>query len=166
MKSSSSWPEGDPLVAKGQMRIQQMNEPSDTGSACSCCGTTVVLACSGASNVGHLSDLAARELTGRGVARMGCLAGAAARAAGTLNALQPASLIVVVDGCATQCGRRTVMEGGWQNTLFLRADELGMKRGETPVNEENLHRLAVAICRKIGELCRTSNGNSSTSCCE
>ncbi|MGQ9503648.1 MAG: putative zinc-binding protein [Thermogutta sp.] len=138
-----------------------MSNASGKETACSCCGTdVVVLACSGASNVGHLSDLAARELTRRGVARMGCLAGVAARAPKTLTALQRSQLIVVLDGCAMQCGKRTVIEAGYQNGLFLRTDTLGMKRGETPVNEENVQRLATATAEKISEWCQTVVSNS------
>ncbi|HOP77470.1 MAG: putative zinc-binding protein [Thermogutta sp.] len=138
----------------------------DTGQSCPCCqGNVVVLACSGASNVGHLADLATRELTRRGIARMGCLAGVAARLPGTLNVVQQARWIVVLDGCGTQCGTRILKEAGFENVLFLRVDALGMKRGETPVNEENVHRLTDAVCQEIGTLCGTTAQDSTDACC-
>lgn len=109
----------------------------------------MLLACSGASNVGHLTDLAVRELVRRGVARMGCLAGVASRHEVTRKALREAQWIVVLDGCPGECARRCVTQAGIENALFLRADLLGMKRGITPVNEENVRRLADAVCQEL-----------------
>ena len=129
-----------------------MNAEAAPQSACACFGTDVVLlACSGASNVGHLSDLAARELTRRGAARMGCLAGVGGRSPGTLNTLRQARRIVVLDGCGSECGRHALTDAGFEGFVHLRVDKMGMKRGETPVTEENVRRLADAVCRQIAE---------------
>lgn len=133
-----------------------MDETSTPRTACSCCdGAVILLACSGASNVGHLSDLAVRELVRRGVARMGCLAGVAGGHPATRKALQEARWIVVLDGCEGECGRHCVTQAGYQNVSFLRADVLGMKRGITPVDEQNVRRLADAVCGELAKLPKT-----------
>lgn len=133
---------------------------------CACCGTEVaVLACSGASNLGHLADLAARELSRRGSARMGCLAGIGVGAAGSINAVRNARRVVVIDGCPTQCGRRALERAGLTEFVSVRVDQLGFKRGQSPVTQENVQRIADEVCRILSEG-PPSAGVKDSACCE
>ncbi|MBC7335443.1 MAG: putative zinc-binding protein [Clostridia bacterium] len=133
---------------------------------CACCGTEVaVLACSGVSNLGHLADLAARELSHRGSARMGCLAGIGAGAAGSISAVRNARRVLVIDGCPTQCGRRTLERAGLTEFVSIRVDQLGFKRGESPVTQENVQRIADEVCR-ILSAGRPAEGEADSACCQ
>jgi len=133
---------------------------------CACCGTEVaVLACSGASNLGHLADLAARELSRRGSARMGCLAGIGAGAAGSISAVRNARRVLVIDGCPTQCGRRTLERAGFTEFVCVRVDQLGFKRGESPVTPKNVQRIADEVCHILSEG-RSAEGEGDSACCQ
>ncbi|WP_347246588.1 putative zinc-binding protein [Thermogutta sp.] len=133
--------------------------------ACACKGANiVVLACSGASNLGHLADLAARELGRRGVARMGCLAGIGAGAAGSTGAVHKARRVLVIDGCPTQCGRHTLERAGFTELLCVRVDQLGFKRGESPVTQENVQRIADQVSRILSADAPSAGGGDSPCC--
>jgi len=81
-----------------------------TSSQAACCGAAprLIFACSGAADVGKLSDLAARELTAAGAGKMFCLAGIGGRVSGIMATTEAAQAILAIDGCPLDCAKKTL----------------------------------------------------------
>jgi len=110
-----------------------------------CCGAQVLIfACSGASNVGQLTDLAARKITQEGWARMGCLAAVAAHVPSTEEAARAAETLLVLDGCPFSCAKKTVEQAGVEHIHHLLLSNLGLLRGKADVSTENIDRVVHA----------------------
>lgn len=65
----------------------------------------MILACSGGSNVGQLSNQAAVELTQEGIGKMFCLAGIGGQLSGLVRSARDATMMVVIDGCEVGCAK-------------------------------------------------------------
>ena len=128
-------------------------EPS-AGISCNCGSgePALVVACSGASDVGEIADHAARRLAREGVAQMYCLAGVGARLAGMVETAKSASGLLVIDGCATACGKHAVKGAGIGNFLHLQIRDLGLVKGSTPVDDAAVERVA-SRARDMIEAC-------------
>lgn len=70
---------------------------------CSSNGNIMILACSGGSNVGQLSNQAAVELTQEGFGKMFCLAGIGGQLSGFVQSAKDVPMMVVIDGCQVGC---------------------------------------------------------------
>lgn len=106
-------------------------------SACGCSAAPkLIFSCSGAADVGHISDLAARKLTAEGAGKMFCLAGVGGRVSGIMASTQAAQAILAIDGCPLDCARKTLEEAGFTRFEHLRLADLGMEKGKTPATEE------------------------------
>jgi uncharacterized metal-binding protein len=104
---------------------------------CACCAAPkLIFACSGAADVGHITDLASRKLTVEGAGKMFCLAGVGGRVSGILASTQAAQSILAIDGCPLDCARKTLEEAGFQKFEHLRLVDMGMEKGKTPATEE------------------------------
>ena len=68
-------------------------------------GTTMILACSGGSNVGQLANQAAIELTEEGYGKMSCLAGVGGHLSGFVQSARDVDRVVLIDGCEKACGK-------------------------------------------------------------
>lgn len=116
--------------------MADQNTPSP---ACACSAAPkLIFACSGAADVGHVSDLAARKLTAEGVGKMFCLAGVGGRVSGIIATTQAAESILAIDGCQLDCVRKTLEEAGFTKFEHLRLNDLGMEKGKTPASDENV----------------------------
>ncbi|UCG32879.1 MAG: putative zinc-binding protein [Phycisphaerales bacterium] len=105
-----------------------MSEPS----GCECLsGPTLIFACSGAADVGEISDLAARKLTKDGVGKMFCLAGVGGRVGGIMDKTKAARRVLAIDGCQLDCARLTLELADIQDFSHLRITDLGMEKGKT-----------------------------------
>ena len=129
-----------------------MSEPS--GRNCSS-GPTLVFACSGAADVGEVSDLAARNLNKDGVGSMFCLAGVGGHVSGIMDKTRAASRIMAIDGCQLDCARLTLEGAGIKDFSHLRVTNLGMEKGKTPVTPEAV---AQVTCRAQSLLSGESTG--------
>ncbi len=82
----------------------------------SCCETsgavTMLLPCSGGSNVGQLANRAAVELTTEGFGKIFCLAGIGGRLSGFVQSAKDAQSVIVIDGCEIGCGKATLQGAG------------------------------------------------------
>jgi uncharacterized metal-binding protein len=103
-----------------------------------------VLACSGASDLGELSDKVARKLRSNGIYQMKCLAMLAAEHNEVAESLKNGETLVI-DGCPVDCGRKIMEEAWLTNYQYLRLTDLGYIKGQTPVNEETVNK----ICDQI-----------------
>jgi len=104
-------------------------------SNCSCGGTRLIYACSGAADVGEISDRVARSLRDESFAKMSCLAGIGADLKGFIESAQGACGNVTIDGCQIACAKKTLERVGIEATSFILTD-WGYKKGETPATEE------------------------------
>ena len=108
------------------------------------CGTAprLIFACSGAADVGHLSDLAARKLSAEGAGRMFCLAGIGGRVRGVLATTEAAAAVLAIDGCPLDCAKKSLEEAGFNDFEHLRLSDLGMEKGKSPVTDERVGEVA------------------------
>jgi uncharacterized metal-binding protein len=110
----------------------------------------LLFACSGASDVGHLTDLAARALAKDGVGKMYCLAGIGGRVEPMMNLTRSAKTLVALDGCAQECARKTLELGGFSGFEHLKLADLGFTKGQSPATPENVQ----AVVAKAAVLLR------------
>lgn len=111
---------------------------AETSNQPTCCGAApkLIFACSGAADVGQISDLAARRLSAEGAGKMFCLAGVGGRVSGIMATTQAAAAILAIDGCQLDCARKTLETAGFTQFEHLRLTDLGMEKGKTPATEE------------------------------
>lgn len=100
------------------------------------CGTSEfnVVSCSGASDLGQLSDLTARKLRDNKVRKMNCLTLIAIDDQTLIDAFKKAN-VLAIDGCPRDCAKKILKKAGIENFNHLRLTDLGYKKGETPISE-------------------------------
>lgn len=97
-----------------------------------------VVSCSGASDLGQLSDLVARRLRDNNVRKMNCLAMIAIDDKALIESFQSAN-VLVIDGCPVDCGRKILKNAGITEFNHLRLTDLGYLKGKTPPTEDVLN---------------------------
>ena len=109
-----------------------------------CCSAApkLIFACSGAADVGAVADQAARKMTREGVGKMFCLAGIGGRVGGILKSTEAAEAILAIDGCALACTKNSLEQAGFTDFKYLQMADLAMQKGNTPVTEENIAKVA------------------------
>jgi len=110
----------------------------------------LIFACSGASDLGRISDLAARALTKDGVGKMYCLAGIGGRVSGIMENTKAASRIFAIDGCDQDCAKKCLELAGFAQVEQLRLQDLGMEKGKTPVTKKTVSLVADRIRQMAG----------------
>ncbi len=90
----------------------------------------MILACSGASNVGQLSNQAAIELTQEGFGKMFCLAGIGGKLQGFVQSAKDVPQMVAVDGCELGCAKATLEQAGVPLKTYLLLTDLGIKKNK------------------------------------
>ena len=121
---------------------------------CSCSGNTdLMFSCSGAADLAEIGDRAVRTLHKAGDAKMFCLAGIAGKVELIEVNTRGADRILVVDGCDSDCAKKTMEFGGFTEFIHLRVSDLGMEKGKTPVTDE---RIAIVAAKLRGLLGRQS----------
>jgi uncharacterized metal-binding protein len=101
------------------------------------CGVSeyIVIACSGACDLGQITDLVARKLRDNKIRKMNCLAAVGADIKPTIEAFKAANLLLI-DGCPVDCGKKILEKAGIENYKYLRMTDLGYVKGQTPVTDE------------------------------
>ena len=105
-------------------------------------GPKLIFACSGAADVGEISDRAARSMTRNGAGKMFCLAGIAGRIGGIMKMTESASKILAIDGCELDCVKNCLRQAGFEQFEHFRVTDLGMEKGSASVNDENIAKVA------------------------
>jgi uncharacterized metal-binding protein len=90
----------------------------------------MILACSGGSNVGQLSNQAAVELTEEGFGSMYCLAGIGAALSGFIQSARDVDELVVIDGCPVGCARGVLKQQGVPERNYLVVTDLGFEKSK------------------------------------
>jgi uncharacterized metal-binding protein len=108
-------------------------------------GDKLIFACSGAADVGEISDRAARQLTREGKGRMFCLAGLGGRVPPIVDKTKAASRVLALDGCSLDCAKKTLEQAGCTGFHHVRVTDLGMEKGKTPATDANAEVVVVAV---------------------
>ncbi len=114
-------------------------ETKQNEKSCQCGGgEMLVMACSGASDIGCLSDKVARQLRDNGIRSMKCLAMVAADNQPLIQSLKTAN-VLIIDGCSIDCGKKIMDKAGLTNYAYLRLTDHGFQKGQSTVNDENIN---------------------------
>ncbi len=119
---------------------------------CDCSADTrTLLACSGASNVGQITNDVAKELDAAGEARFFCLAGVGGHVGGMIESVRGASQVVVLDGCPVACARKTMEAAGLTNYEYVVVTDLGVEKTHNfNLAADDLARTRAAVRAKLG----------------
>lgn len=129
--------------------------PSDINvinPTCGCSGEGAVFyPCSGGSNVGQISNEAAKALVDRGLGKFSCLAGVGSHGEGFIAAAKRANRIVTLDGCAAKCAYKTLKHAGIEPTLQLVMTDLGIKKDYEQLNpsQEDVNRVVSLVQSRL-----------------
>lgn len=116
---------------------------SDNNCMCQEAGV-LIFPCSGASDVGELSDRVGRKIAQCGQAKMFCLAGIGAHIPGMIESTKAAKKIIAIDGCPVSCAKKTLEHAGFSVTAYNLKD-VGFEKGKTLPTEENIKKAASLI---------------------
>jgi uncharacterized metal-binding protein len=115
----------------------------NTQSKCACNGVTdLMFSCSGAADTAEIGDRAVRALHKAGEAKMYCLAGIAGDVETIVVNSKAASRMLVVDGCDSDCAKKTMQKNGFNDFIHFRVTDTGWEKGKTPATEERVTDIA------------------------
>ena len=95
-------------------------------------GNKLVFACSGAADVGGISDQAARKLAAETPLSLCCTAAVAAEIPAILQRAKEADAILAIDGCNQKCARKILEQAGLSVSTHIELGNLGMDKGKSP----------------------------------
>lgn len=89
---------------------------------------TMILACSGASNLGQLANQAAVELTREGFGKMFCVAAIGAHLPTFVEAAKKSQGLITIDGCAVGCARKILEHAEVPLQAYVVLYDLGIEK--------------------------------------
>lgn len=114
-----------------------------------CCtpgGNIMILACSGGSNVGQLSNQAAIELTQEGFGKMFCLAGIGGHLGGFVQSAKDVPAMVAIDGCEVGCAKAILDHAEIPTKNYLLLTDLGIEKNKDfNLKTEDIQKVKSAI---------------------
>ena len=112
-------------------------------SKCTCNGgPDLLFCCSGAADTAEIADLAVRQLHKAKEAKMFCLAGIAGDVELIVVNSKAANRSLVVDGCDSDCAKKTMQKNGFTDFIHFRVTDVGWEKGKTPVSGERIAQVA------------------------
>lgn len=102
---------------------------NDASTCCTAASDRFVVACSGASNVGQVTNLLAIKMTQQGIARMTCLAALGAHLPAYIESVKDTEL-VVLDGCPVACAKLVVEHAGVKDYKYYVISEIGVDKAK------------------------------------
>ena len=128
----------------------------------------MILACSGGSNVGQLSNQAAVELTQEGFGKMFCLAGIGGHLNGFVQSATDIPQMVAIDGCSLGCAKAILEHTEIPNKGYLVLTDLGIEKNKDfKLKREEIEKVKKAIrevCNQEQAAIPVAEAGSS-SCC-
>lgn len=96
-----------------------------------CCSgeNVLVFACSGGSNVGQITNEAAKQLDREGDGKFFCLIGVAAGVEGILANTRGADRVICLDGCSVACARQALEAAAVPISTYVVATDCGIEKG-------------------------------------
>ncbi|MFC1488390.1 putative zinc-binding protein [Thermodesulfobacteriota bacterium] len=114
-----------------------------------CCtpgGNIMLLACSGGSNVGQLSNQAAIELTQEGFGKMFCLTGIGGHLNGFVQSARDVPAMVAIDGCEVGCAKAILQHSEVPLKNYLVLTELGIEKNKDfKLKAEDIQKVKAAV---------------------
>ena len=106
---------------------------------CSCKGgVSLVFPCSGAADVGEISDRAARSMAAGGIGKMFCLAAIGGNVSGMIASAKGADKVLVIDGCGLDCAKKTMEQRGIDQFIHMRLTDMNMEKSKSPATQERI----------------------------
>ena len=136
-----------------------------------CCApnrNVMILACSGGSNVGQLSNQAAVELTQEGFGKMFCLAGVGGHLGGFVQSAKDVAEMVAIDGCDIGCAKAILEHAEIPLNNYLVLTELGIEKNKDfNLRKEETEKVKEAVKKACGEAAtpQPAAGAGLASCC-
>lgn len=90
--------------------------------------TRTIYACSGGSNVGQISNEAAKQLAIGGFGKFFCLAGVGGTVEKIIDTAHNSDERVVIDGCPMQCAKKIMENKGLKMDRYVVITELGIEK--------------------------------------
>ena len=118
-----------------------------------CCsgGNTILLACSGGSNVGQLTNEAAKKLDIEKAGRFFCLAGVGGHIPGITAAVSAADKVLAIDGCDVACAKKCLDAEGISDYEYIVLTDLGIEKNrDFCLAETDIERVAQVCREKLG----------------
>lgn len=125
-----------------------------------CCDTvaTAVLACSGGSNVGQLTNEAAKQIDSSGQGRFVCLAGIGGHVDGMIASVAGCDRVLVVDGCPLACGRKAMEKAGLSSFNHVVVTDLGIRKAhDFDFSERELNVVLEACRTALNSVCNAED---------
>jgi len=133
-----------------------------------CCvpgGNVMILACSGGSNVGQLTNKVAVELTQEGFGKMYCLAGIGGHLSGFVQSAKDVPQMVAIDGCATCCSKTTLEHAEVPVKSYLILTDLGIEKNKNfQLSRAEMDRVKNAVKEACGRISLPSINDIQTRC--
>ncbi len=129
-------------------------------------GITMILSCSGGSNVGQIANQVAVELTKEGYGKMFCLAGIGGHLSGFVQSARDVDKLVVIDGCDIGCSKAILdhLEIPVEVYLVL-TEKPGLKKNKDfNLKREDIERVKEAV-KQAGKLTKATDGATGSVCC-
>ena len=139
-----------------------------TENCCASDGNIMILACSGGSNVGQLSNQAAIELTREGFGKMFCLAGIGGKLSGFIQSAWDVEKMVVIDGCPVGCAKAILKQAEVPMNNHVVITELGIEKNKNfNLKAEDIAKVKSAIFNTCGisATCPSTLSGKTESCC-
>lgn len=116
----------------------------NTEAQCTCqAAPKLIFPCSGASDVGGLTDRAARQMTLDLAGKMYCLAGIGGRVESIMANTRAAAKVLLIDGCKEECARKTMELAGFSGFAHLQlARDFQFEKGATRVTAARIRQVA------------------------
>jgi len=106
----------------------------------------ILLTCSGASNVGQLSNQAVVELTQEGFGKFFCLAGIGAHLDKFVQSAKNNPEVVVIDGCPVGCAKRVVEHAEIPINKYLVVTKFGIEKNHIlEIKKEEIKKVKLAV---------------------
>ena len=133
-----------------------------------CCqsnNSVMILACSGGSNVGQLSNQAAIELTQEGYGKMFCLAGIGGQLSGFVQSAKDVPNLVAIDGCQVGCAKAILDQAGIAPARYIvLTDNPGIEKNKDfDLKRDDIDQVKSAV--KALPLAERSGAASVGGCC-
>lgn len=112
----------------------------------------MILACSGGSNVGQLSNQAAVELTQEGFGKMFCLAGIGGQLSGFVQSARDVSVMVAIDGCQVGCAMAILKQAEVPLKHYIILTDEGIEKNKNfNLERTDIEKVKEAVKRVVSE---------------
>lgn len=126
-------------------------------SECSCkCkgGVKTIMACSGASNVGQITNEVAKILDTEKEGKFFCLAGVGGHVSGMVASVEGSDKVLVIDGCPVACGKLTMEQAGLKDYEYVLVTDLGIEKNrDFSLNAADVEK-TLGVCREKLNSCK------------